>query len=87
MDQKSLITPYILGEELRFKMRNHGLVTTDPVVDQVYSPTSGLKFDIRCGDAHVHLNLTMNDLMMSLDDFSERHIAPVVAFLLSDTER
>jgi hypothetical protein len=83
MNHKCLLTPYIIGEELRFQMRNAGMATTDPQVKHVFRPGVSLALDIQCGGFGTVLELRTTDLLMNIDDFSERHIMPNVAWMKS----
>lgn len=79
MDEHTLLTPRIVAEELRFQMRNAGMWTNDPVHQYRYSVTRGsMEIHLSCGDVSAAVYPTTEDLLLSLDGFSDKHIMPIV---------
>jgi hypothetical protein len=84
-ENRCLLTPQILRKEVQFQMEQHGLHTTEPIsyvrVDPVKPDADSLC--VHCGDWGVELPMKTQDLLMSLDDYSNRYIIPEVCFMKS----
>jgi hypothetical protein len=79
VDAKWLITSKMVGEELRFQMSNAGFWTDPPSVTHRYCPRNDQTVTyVSCGGCSATLYLPTSDLALSMDNFSAKHIAPVI---------
>ena len=75
----TLLTDKMIAEELRFQMKLANLEIGDISWERVYDITKDEDaLEIACGNAHTRLLIRNDELLMSIDDFSARHIQPVV---------
>ena len=77
MDERSLITAKMIGNEFRYCMLSNGWWTDEPRVEERKYRTFR-RFHIHCGDAGITLDVAPSDLELSLDDFTARHLVPYI---------
>ena len=77
-----LITEHMIAEEFRFQMRRAGFPTNEPRITRRYDQAQmALVYFVQCGEYFSDLRITYADLALSLDDFSCRHVLPVIAHM------